>query len=348
VTPTPLAPRRAPVGRSTLPRDERESAFAMAESMESNRRRTAPRFSISQISTLGASFEEDLDAYAAAGLDGIGIWELKLREDGNDTAASEALERSGLQAASAVPTIPSILPLPLLGGPTDPAERLESLCASVHRLAAFGAPAIVCLTGSGLELDPDEARETVVAGVRTLAGEAELAGTRIALEPYQRDGGAEWSIAFTVPEALELIDDAGGSPSLGLQFDVWHLWNTPDLCGHITRELDRIAGVHVCDVREETRCWADRLLPGDGIADVPTILAALDGAGWQGLYDLEIFSDNGTFGTALPDSLWDVPAGELARRGRRSLGEAWENGRRIIPTIESHRHGSVPKTKEGE
>ena len=320
----------------------------MTDSMESSLRRTSPRFSISQISTFPASFEDDLEAYAAAGLDGIGIWELKLREDGDDSGAREAFERSGLAAASAVPTIPSILPLPLLGGPTDPAERVDLLCASIHRLAAFGAPGIVCLTGTGLDRDPDDAHEVVVSGLRTIAQEAELAGTRIALEPYQRLDGEEWTIATSIPEALELIDEAGGSPSLGLQFDVWHLWNTSDLCGHIARELDRIVGVHVCDVRDPTRAWADRVLPGDGIADLPTILAALDEAGWQGLYDLELFSDNGTFGTTLPDSLWDVPVAELARRGHESLVAAWESGRRIVPTIQSHRHGSVPKTKEGE
>ena len=37
-----------------------------------------PPFSISQVSTLAASFTDDLHAYAAAGVDGIGIWELKL------------------------------------------------------------------------------------------------------------------------------------------------------------------------------------------------------------------------------------------------------------------------------
>jgi sugar phosphate isomerase/epimerase len=320
----------------------------MAEPMDSHRRRTGPRFSISQISTLPARFEDDLAAYVSAGLDGVGIWELKLPADGDDSSALEAFARSGLAAASAVPAVPSILPLPLLGGPTDPAERLESFSASVHRLAAFGAPAIVCLTGSGLGFDADRARETVVSGLRVLAGEAERAGVRIALEPYQRLGGAEWTIATTIPEALELIDEAGGSPALGLQFDVWHLWNTPDLVDHLTRELDRIAGVHVCDVREETRGFADRVLPGAGIADVPSILAALDDAGWQGLYDLEIFSDNGALGTAFPDSLWNVPVAEFARRARASLAAAWEAARRLVPTIQSHRHGPVPETKEGE
>ena len=40
-----------------------------------------PRFSISQITTVGQSFADDLDAYADAGADGIGIWEMKLADD---------------------------------------------------------------------------------------------------------------------------------------------------------------------------------------------------------------------------------------------------------------------------
>ncbi|HWE82235.1 MAG TPA: sugar phosphate isomerase/epimerase family protein [Gaiellaceae bacterium] len=299
-----------------------------------------PRYSISQITTLGASFAEDLAAYSSAGFAGVGIWELKLPE-GGDGAALEALAASGLEPASAVPTIPSILPLPLLGGPDDPAERMDSLAASIHRLAAFGAPGIVCLTGTAEGRDRDDARATVVDGLRTLAHEAELAGTRIALEPYQADGGALWTIAGSIPEALELIEEAGGSPALGLQFDVWHLWNTPELASDIPAAIDRIAGVHVADVRAETRGWADRVLPGDGIAEVPAILAALDSAGWSGLYDLEIFSDDGTFGASYPDSLWNVSAAELAGRARRSLDAAWARRPAAVSTHQS-------KNKEDE
>ena len=72
-----------------------------------------PLLSISEISTLHASFEADLTAYAEAGLDGIGIWELMLGDRSGDERSLELLERSGLGTASAVPVIPSILPLPL-------------------------------------------------------------------------------------------------------------------------------------------------------------------------------------------------------------------------------------------
>jgi hypothetical protein len=83
---------------------------------------TLPRNSVSQISTLPLSFAEDVRAYAAAGLDGLGVWETKLPE-GGDAEALELFEASGLASASAIPVHPSVLPLPLLGGPVDPAER---------------------------------------------------------------------------------------------------------------------------------------------------------------------------------------------------------------------------------
>ena len=59
--------------------------------------------------------------YSAAGADGIGVWELKLT-DGGDAEALEQLEASGLGSAAAVPAIPSILPLPLMEGPAEPAQ----------------------------------------------------------------------------------------------------------------------------------------------------------------------------------------------------------------------------------
>ena len=67
-----------------------------------------PRLSVSQITTFRSTFAEDVRRYAAAGLDGIGIWELKL-PDGGDAEAlassgrarSRARRRSGRCRASA-------------------------------------------------------------------------------------------------------------------------------------------------------------------------------------------------------------------------------------------------------
>ena len=274
-----------------------------------------PPFSISQITTLGATFEADLRAYAAAGVDGIGIWEIKLPEGGDDQA-HEQLEASGLGRAAAVPAVPSILPLPLMQGPADPRERIDAICASVHRLARFEPSSVVCLTG------PGDDRDTVVEGLRTIGDEAARAGMRIGLEPINRLGGENWTSISSLQEAAELLDDAD-RPALGIQFDSWHVWNTPELVDEIERHAHRFVGVHIADWRDPTRGWADRVLPGDGVADLPALLGTLERAGWNGFYDLEIFSDNGTFGNAWPGSLWDVPEEELARRGKEAFERAW-------------------------
>jgi sugar phosphate isomerase/epimerase len=282
----------------------------------------AQRFSISQITTLTQAFDDDLRTYAEAGLHGIGVWEIKLPE-GDDAETVERVRASGLEVTNCVAAVPSVLPLPLMGGPEDPRERVDAFCRSLHRLARFEPDAVAVLTGSARGLDPGRARTQVVEGLRTIADEAERAGVRVGLEPMNRVGGEPWTIINSIPEALELLEEAE-RPQLGLVFDVWHLWDTPTLFEEIDAHVGRFVAVHVSDWREPTRGWADRVLPGDGIADVPRILGALERAGWSGPYDLEIFSDNGTFGDAYDDSLWDVPGPELARRGREALLRAWD------------------------
>jgi hypothetical protein len=77
------------------------------------------RVSICEFTTLPATFEEDLAAYRAAGVEGIGICEIKLGE-----GAAARLRESGLRATHCVPAVPSILPLPPIQGPAKPEERV--------------------------------------------------------------------------------------------------------------------------------------------------------------------------------------------------------------------------------
>ena len=222
-----------------------------------------------------------------------------------------------------MPLIPSILPLPFMEGPADPQQRVEAICASLYRLAPFRPSGVVCLTGPAGDLDEDRAREIVVDGLATISAEAEHAGVRMGLEPINRDVAEPPTIIGSIPEAVELVEEVD-QPALGIQFDTWNLWSTKSLLEDIERECHRFVGVHVADFREPTRSWADRVLPGDGVADLGTILGALDRAGWDGFYDLEIFSDNGTFGDAWPDSLWNVPADEVVRQGKKAFTRVWE------------------------
>ena len=105
------------------------------------------RLSLSEISTANASFEEDMAAYAAAGFDGIGIWEFKLPAD--DAANVALLHDAGLGVANCIPAVPSILPLRLPGmeGPPDPGDRVAALCSSMRRLAAYEPESALVITG---------------------------------------------------------------------------------------------------------------------------------------------------------------------------------------------------------
>jgi sugar phosphate isomerase/epimerase len=133
--------------------------------------------------------------YSAAGLDGIGVWEIKLPA-GSDAEALEQLEASGLGSAAAIPAVPSILSLPLMEGPADPSERIDAICASLDRLAPFAPSSVVCLTG------PGEDRDTVVEGLRVIGGEAARLGLHIGLEPVNRVGGEDWTMITSLPEAV--------------------------------------------------------------------------------------------------------------------------------------------------
>jgi sugar phosphate isomerase/epimerase len=250
------------------------------------------RVSISQITTVSQSFADDLDAYRAAGADGVGIWEMKLQDD-----SLERFRASRLEAAAAAPAVPSILPLPLMEGPEDPGQRVEAICAGIRRLAPFEPACVLFLTG------PGDDRATILEGIRAIADEGRACGVRVALEPIQREFAEFWTIVSSLDEAAELVDEAGADA--GLMYDVWHLWREP--VEQIARNRDRIYGVHVADWRDPTRNTNDRVLPGDGIVDYAPILDALR---WDGLFDLEIFSD-----PELPDSLWKEDPCELAERG---------------------------------
>ena len=281
-----------------------------------------PPFAVCEFTTLPASFEEDLAAYAEAGADGIGICEIKLVE-GREAEQLASFQASGLAATSCVPAVPSILPLPHLPGPEAPGERVEALCAGIRRLAPFGPSAVVCLTGPAAAFGEPEARRIVVEGLRAVAEEAGRAGLPVGLEPMSAAYRDDWTIIATLAEAAELRDEVGAA-NVGITFDTWHLWDTPGLRGEIERYADRIVAVHVNDWRRESRGWCDRVLPGDGVADLPAILRALHDAGWRGAYELEVFSDDGTFGSEYDDSLWSEGAADLFRRGREAFRREWD------------------------
>jgi sugar phosphate isomerase/epimerase len=262
------------------------------------------KLSLSEISTVGASFEDDVSAYSAAGFDGIGIWEFKLPQ--SDRANVNRLRRAGLGVANCLPTVPSILPLRLPGmeGPPDPTQRVEALCASMKRLARYEPESVVCLTGPLGRFE--SARWMVIEGLKEVAAAARAAGVRLGLEPSHPALRDTVSFVNTIGDALELLEEAG-LEDVGLMADTYHLSNESSEA--LARVADRVTGLHVADVPLE-RDRPDRVLPGEGGTTTAVLARALVDAGWDGFLDVEIFST--------PERFWKLPVDEAATRAYAS------------------------------
>ena len=280
-----------------------------------------PLYSVAAWMTPHNSALEDIAQVARTGGQGIGLWEGKFG-DGDDGAIREALEAHQLRATLCMPREWTILAGPLVkpGVTRDPRERTELICESIPRLAAFDPVTIVVGPGtSGDPANPSGPLDAVAEGLAMIADVAAEHGTRIGFELLAQRRGSPLP---DLPSIATFIDEVGRS-NVGILFDVWHSWCEPDLDARLLEYAARIDGVHVNDVRFEERTFADRLLPGDGRDVAADIIATLIRAGYDGWYELEVISDDGTYGLALPDSLWNIPHEELLERGREAFDRVY-------------------------
>ncbi len=260
------------------------------------------RLALSEISTVNASFAEDVAAYAAAGFDSIGIWEFKLPPD--DEANLALLREHGLAVANCVPAVPSILQLGIPGmeGPADPQERIESICASMRRFAAYRPECVLCLSGPLGGRSEAEGRAILVDGLRRIAASARAAGVTLGFEPIHVAQRESTAFVHTIADSLDLLDEAGLG-DVGIMADTFNLAAEEPVA--LAAVAARITGLHVAE-------WpvdgdrTDRVLPGEGLGEAAAQVRALRSTGWDGTLDVEIFST--------PDAFWGLPVDDAARR----------------------------------
>jgi sugar phosphate isomerase/epimerase len=196
------------------------------------------------------------------------------------------------------------------------------MAGEVEFLSGLRPHGIGCVTGPVGNRSEGEARGIVVECLREVALVAKRHGLQLGIEPIHPSIAAEFSFISSVEDAVSLIE-AAGCDNVGLIFDIWHLYGQPHLAADIERYVDMFTLVDVGDWREPTRSWCDRLLPGDGAASVASTLRALREAGYQGWYELEILSDDGTYGNDFPDSLWKWDTNQLLREGFERFMRCW-------------------------
>jgi sugar phosphate isomerase/epimerase len=177
---------------------------------------------------------------------------------------------------------------------------LEDNKHAIEQAALLGAECFVMVVGSLPEGSRDLAlaRAQVADGIVKLGEYARGCGVRLALEPLHPMYAGDRSCLNTIAQALDLAEAIepvqGAAPILGVALDVYHTWWDPNLSASIARAgvSRRLFAFHVCDWLVPTRnLLTDRGMMGDGVIDIPHIRDLVEATGYDGLVEVEIFSE---------------------------------------------------------
>jgi sugar phosphate isomerase/epimerase len=280
--------------------------------------RWKPMFSVSQFSTYHLTLDQEIELLTRAGITAIDVAERKLHP--NLDIAERQIKRireSGLTVSGFVPRVHAVLPDSLSPEIRDPAVRGESFRASmrfVRKCFDQAAPVILTITGAAQERNYATAHTTIVAEYAGHASLAEDLGLRIAFEPLNAVFMNSDTTICTWANAIELCGQID-SPSFGLAFDTWHVWDEHDIWGQLDRSFDRVYTVHVSDwIRGGPRSFGDRGIPGEGQVDWQSFAEVLRSHRYDGPVTLEIFSED-----HLEGSYWRSPPDQLVDRSRAFL-----------------------------
>ncbi len=184
------------------------------------------------------------------------------------------------------------------------AAALEDNRRAVDEAKALGAPCLVLVVGSlpgalaGKPASKDIAlaRAQVLDGIAATLDYAKGVGMPLALEPLHPMQAAERACVNTLEQALDICDalDPDRTGALGVALDAYHVWWDPKLSAQIARAgRERLLAYHVCDWLVPTRDLVnDRGMMGDGIIELRKLRALVEGAGYLGPIEAEIFSDS--------------------------------------------------------
>lgn len=235
----------------------------------------------------GWPVERVIDACAEHGFGGIVFW----RREIGDRAVEigNRARQAGLEVAG-------LCRSPFLVGPMAPqplSAFRDDFRASIDMAAGLGTSILTIVVG-GVEPDSlgvEESLKRVAERVAEAAPYAAQRGVRLALEPLNPVYAGNRSCLVTVRDAVDLCE-AIGAANVGIAVDVYHVWWDTSLARELQRAgRERILGYHLCDWLAETRdVLLDRGMMGDGVADLKSLRAAVEAAGYRGFCEVEIFS----------------------------------------------------------
>jgi 2-keto-myo-inositol isomerase len=265
----------------------------------------AEQLAIHSLSTSHRNLEVALDAYAAAGFQNVEPYLPLVKawmEDGHTMEQTRKLFDSyGLRFIAS-----SELAVECFHASDVLLPNLRANAENARLISELGGSAMIVHT---------DGPEQVTAGSLDPIARA-LLDLAEATEDLRVDIAVEFN-ASPVVRSLQSgvrVAQKADHPRVGVLFDTAHYHVTPTKLSDINEEsVKRIKHVHLNDMPDTpadlTHRDFDRVLPGEGVLDLPEIIAALEKSGYEGYFSIEMFSAK----------LWRLPAKEAARRCYESL-----------------------------
>ncbi len=245
------------------------------------------RLCIHTITTRPLDIECAAEKYASFGVRGITVWRNVFATD-EPRQAVKKIRRWGLETVSVCRGgfFPSV----------DKAERERAIADNLSALeesSELEAPMLVLVCGADPRQAPETSREQIMAGIEAVLPSAGKLGVKLAIEPLHPVYADTRSAINTMKQA----NDVAGyfdSPWLGVAVDVYHVWWDEDLQREIARcgDNNNLFAFHICDWKVPTGdILFDRGLMGEGCIDIRQISGWMEEAGFDGFYEVEIFSE---------------------------------------------------------
>lgn len=245
------------------------------------------RLCIHTITTKPWTIEEASVNFSSAGVKGITVWRDTL--NGRDIKQTgRMLREQGLKIVS------------LCRGGFFPAREaskrfsaIEDNRRAIEEAHELGTDLIVLVCGADPSQSLEDSRKQIHDGIASVLPHAESAGVRLAIEPLHPMFADTRSAINTLAQANDLAEILD-SPNLGVAVDVYHLWWDPNLEKEINRsgKNGSLFAFHVSDWKSPTiDMLNDRGLMGDGCIPLRKIRSWVEGTGFDGFIEVEIFSN---------------------------------------------------------
>ncbi len=239
------------------------------------------------ITTKPWKIEEAARQFSSRGVSGITVW--------RDTLQGLDIRKTGRMLRDNNLEIVSLC----RGGffpHADAAGRnlaIEDNMKAIDEAAALGAPHVVLVCGAVPGQPLTESRKQIRDGIYAVLDHAAAAGVKLAIEPLHPMYADSRSAVNTLGQANDMAEEIN-SPLVGIAVDVYHLWWDPELEQQIIRcgKNSHLFAFHICDWKTPTLDFLnDRGLMGEGCIDIKRIRGWVEGTGFNGFNEVEIFSN---------------------------------------------------------